>query len=532
MVTVVVKLTTSFVRGGKMKLIDPDAVTVEDAHDGNNPTRPVVRPRELAPQLHRVDVLLKGHAQPKSPAATSKVRLAIANETATLLDKQLMVRGDPAPDGSLTPFTKMKLDWKRAYGGIGCADNPLGTGFGSATSSPPNIMPISGEDRTVGFGPIPHSFASRKKLLGSVPKKQISETIARIPASFDWGYFQAAPIDQQLEALRGDEWLMLDGFDPKLCPLRTRLPGAKALAKIYGHEQVGTPDTVPLTIDMVMIDTDAHKCAMVHRGSFPLMNEDALNAFVVAGSYELVDEPALWPESANDLDLEPYVPITSPNVRTAVPAIPRGLTTTAAMDTAANRKASGATLPFADGASEHQKAGDIPLTGTFVMGGDDDVSTMPISDAGQPRKTDGEIPGAPWAKVAARPVVAPVIGATTSPGEAKLSRRKKKDADDEARPTEAKAAEAKAAEAKAAEAKAAEAKAAEEGKAKERAALKAAEEAERAEQRRKQEAARFAEEQQAARQEAARRAIEEAGKKRDAAKNLQKNIYGSFKTKK
>ena len=39
---------------------------------------------------------------------------------------------------------------------------------------------------------------------------------AEIPDDFDWSYYQSAPLDQQIERLDGDEWILLQGLDAEL----------------------------------------------------------------------------------------------------------------------------------------------------------------------------------------------------------------------------------------------------------------------------------------------------------------------------
>jgi hypothetical protein len=518
MATIVVKITAAFTANGIMRIVEPDPIVVDDEHVDHNPMSGVLVPRELAPQLHRVDVLLAGHACAPPGASQAIVRLSLSQKHGSVLDKSLLVVGD-LEDGQPQPFERVRLGWEHAYGGIGNADNPLGTGFGSATTKAPNILlPDGPRDVPVGFGPIPASFPIRKKLLAGTPQKALKRMIADIPAHFDWSYFQCAPPDQRIDALKGDEWLLLDGVDPSGDPIRTRLPGATAVANVYGADEAGVPGSIPLRADMLEIDADRGRCSVVHRGSFPLLHLDAINQFVVAGSYELSDEPVLWPEP-DDLEIAPFAPVGSAAAKPSPT-----FDATAALDPSALAAAAHETLPFAKRAARDRSAAHPP------------ASIQPL-------------PGAPWAKdVPVDPVqlpsgaatvstvmVSPLAGMSEDEARAALARRRaakasaKVDAANETsapKPTAEMTAEREAADrardeaAREAARKQAEADTEREAAAQREAAA-----------RRNAEAERFALEQQAAEAEEARRKVEQEAKKRQAAELLRNDMYGGFKRK-
>jgi hypothetical protein len=261
MVTAIVKMTLSIQDDGLLTLVDPEPIRRADEHEAGQPTGSLVGACETAPLLQRVDVLLTGHAYAPEGATEMTARLMLAGDGGTVLDKALTVTGDRDEAGSAQPFGRLKLGYERAFGGIGFADNPLGTGFGPSTSKPPNIAyPGDPQERTAGFGAIPASFPARKKLLGDTPRSALAQSVVTIPQGFDWRFFQAAPGDQQVEVLRGNEWLMLEGFHPQKERLRGQLPGVTAVAKIYGHELAGAPDTVPLRLDMLQVVAVSLSC--------------------------------------------------------------------------------------------------------------------------------------------------------------------------------------------------------------------------------------------------------------------------------
>lgn len=589
MATVVAKVTASFAIDGVMGVVDPVPVRVEDEHDGGHPMRSLVGARELAPQLYKVDVLMVGHAYPQKGAAQTRVRLAMEHSGAWVINKMVTVYGDRSEGGSPEPFDELRLGWEKAFGGIGHPDNPLGTGFGSTTTTAPNVIYSDGRDAPASFGPIPQSFPSRKRLLAGVSRKQVTEGIAEVPSTFNWAYFQAAPADQQLEALHGDEWLHLEGIHPGMRRIRTRLPGVHVVTKVYGHAAAGVPNMIPMRADMVLVEPDELRAALVYRGSFPVMRPKALSSMIIAAGIERVDEPMLWPESTDDLSVLPYEDATVDGKAASIQAppsnaAPRPFEGTFALDpdqltssaskplpfaaggagqtAPPSRGAPNAGLPFGGGPRGDEKVPDShPLAGTMSITDEQPLpASMPFPVAERkPPSAPREIPGAPWASTPAAPVIPPqpdaVVTATGVPPKARTMLAHEMDSalsdlGKTAPPTvpgaSTKAAQKKVAREEAKRKKEAELEAKERAD-KERAAkeqvaeekaererLAAEEEAEakaaaEAEARREQEAETFRKEQREAELEAKRRAEEEAAKKRDAAKKLRDNIYGGFK---
>ncbi len=139
-------------------------------------------------------------------------------------------------------------------------------------------------------------WPSRRRLLGRTPHKALEGPILEIPDDFDWSYFQAAPPDQRVEALVGDEWLVLAGLHPTLAALRTRLPGARAVALVHGLSAFGVTEGQPLdlVLDTLHVDGDRQSCSLVWRRSFPLAEEAALAAVRVVVGVEVPGAPPAW----------------------------------------------------------------------------------------------------------------------------------------------------------------------------------------------------------------------------------------------
>ncbi|MBI4704496.1 MAG: DUF2169 domain-containing protein [Deltaproteobacteria bacterium] len=286
--TVFVKATFQLVAGSVMTPLDPEPIRTADGPDGSG--RWAVR--ETAPALPRAEVVLVGHARPSAPAARARVRLAVLRDDVALLDKTLEVWGDRArPEAEPARFDKIPLGYARTWGGAQSEMNPAGTGLGASAGCPPNVLDPARPGEPVGFAPLPASFPARQRLLGGHPRGKIEQELAEVPADFDWSYFQAAPVDQRVDELSGDEWIELDGMCPEHPQLRTRLPGLRPLARVFAAAPSAAPDAVPLRLDTVHIDADARRCSLLWRGSFPVASPEEAADLVI--SCALVADPAV-----------------------------------------------------------------------------------------------------------------------------------------------------------------------------------------------------------------------------------------------
>lgn len=313
-VTVIAKATFAFAPDADMPCVAPEPVVRSEVHHGKNPTKSVRRTTDLAPYLARADVVFAGHAHAtavsaagQSPEAartrpppgdavptlrTRPVRLAVFHAGGTRLDKTLLAQ-DPAG------FQSLPITYERAFGGLGFLDNPFGTGA-EAGSPAPNIVDPKDPRRPASFAPLGRAFPPRKRLLGSTPRAQLEGPIVEIPDDFDWTYFQAAPPDQRIDALTGTEWLVLEGLHPTLPLLRTRLPSARGLSRVYGLGQLGVAEgqMLELTADTLRIDGDEQRCTVVWRRSFPIPGEAALASLRIVAGVEVGGAALRWEEAS------------------------------------------------------------------------------------------------------------------------------------------------------------------------------------------------------------------------------------------
>lgn len=242
---------------------------------------------EIAPRKPSTDVTLVGHAHVPAGVA-SPVRLAVYNDSGPLLDKTLEVLRE-ANEATLP------LIYEHAYGGPAHPDNPVGVG--AADDKEPRIRYRGMATHTAGFAPVSASWVGRAKRLGALSAKALSAAIPTFPAGFDWSYFQAAPYDQQIPFLKGDEWIIVLGAHPEHQPLRTRLPSATAEARV---SNAGALSTKPfsLTLDGLHIDMEAMRCHVTWRGDVTVASEAALAEARVEAALGLPDAPITWSDAA------------------------------------------------------------------------------------------------------------------------------------------------------------------------------------------------------------------------------------------
>jgi hypothetical protein len=230
---------------------------------------------DLAPYLAQTDVWLTGHAvrhghagrdggRPQTPGRFLEVRLALVRDGEAILDKSIEL--DPR---AATP------------GRSGVAPQ----------------VPIP------SMGPLSRSWPIRRQRLGTADPRRLEGAAIDVPESFDWTYFQAAPLDQRIGPLRGDEWLLLEGVHPTLPRIETQLPGARAVARLYGPFPAGFRP-LPLVLDTVRVDADKRCCLLSWRGHFPVAGEETLASLHVMAGVELPGRTLVWRGSAASTEVE------------------------------------------------------------------------------------------------------------------------------------------------------------------------------------------------------------------------------------
>ena len=212
------------------------------------------------------------------------------------------------------PFSRIPLVYEHSYGGPGWDENPVGVGHaghadqvgGSPLS--PNLVCPNHPGRTIGFGPIARGWAPRGAKLNESLRTAIDRADPEVPTAFDWGYFQAAPPDQRIPYLSGDEWVLLENLHPRFPRVRARLPEGHARR---GGSMGSTPGSLwGSSVGSRLIACTSMAtwgtCFVTWRAVVPITEGVQLSALSVVLGVATQWSPVQWP--AMDPTLAPTAP--------------------------------------------------------------------------------------------------------------------------------------------------------------------------------------------------------------------------------
>ena len=283
-------------------LLEQRPLTAEGFVEGDDErTGEAVYPGDFADWKPRADLLLRGtaHAPEGKPVRELGVRFAVG-----AWSKSLRVVGPRFwSDGLLqsstepVPFTRMPLDFAHAFGGPGYARNPSGKGV--TTLELPNVElpgePVrSRRDKVTpaSFGPLSSTWPDRAGKVGREYGPAWKKTRAPFYAEdFDFGHFNAAPPDQQLEGyLRGDEEVTFQNLHEGAQVFSVRLPALRLRA--FVKDDKGEVREARMNLDTLFADMDDGRLLLTWRGLVPVREDDLADVAVVfIASEPLADAP-------------------------------------------------------------------------------------------------------------------------------------------------------------------------------------------------------------------------------------------------
>ena len=286
--TVVCKATYTLAPEVSPLADEQEAINEQDNHWDDDPRRSVEAPGDLAPFKPRADVLLVGYAYAprKEPVLSLKARLLVGevDKTIEVFCQRLWTKEGTLRDGAR--WTRMPLRYERAAGGpdtwnpVGVSDDVRPDTYGQRVV--PNLQPPelhlsqpSDVIRPVGFGPLAESWLIRQERLGERAQSWNDSGPLESPlidGDFDALFFQAAPLDQQVDALRADEPIVLENLHIDHPCLVTSLPGVepRAFVDLPGRE----PLALALVADTLWIDTARGICTLTWRGRIAVERHD------------------------------------------------------------------------------------------------------------------------------------------------------------------------------------------------------------------------------------------------------------------
>ena len=229
------------------------------------------------------------------------------------------------------PFTRMELRYERSFGGSGYNKNPVGKGYskiideaGAKVRPLPNIEDLRNlvdspgkQPEPAGFGPFSSLWEQRSSKLGTYKGSWQKERWPWFPKDFDWGYYNAAPFDMQVDGyLKGDETLYFENLHCKYLKYKSCLPGINARAFVYKSD-AHKPDSsdynplyfteIRLNLDTLWVDMDAEKLVLVWRGVTDILSEDYEEIKHVFIASEKINEKSRSKEYYYDLFLKQFV---------------------------------------------------------------------------------------------------------------------------------------------------------------------------------------------------------------------------------
>ena len=215
-----------------------------DVHHGDPADTAVRAESDFVPVKVRPEVLLDAKAMAPPGRQATSLEVALRGPS---LDKRALVTGErrwtagafglraSAP----APFSAMPLAWHLAFGGTDRTSddparhrsdmrNPLGRGYldtDSDAASDGTPLPCIerpdallktrlGRPEPIGFGPVPRFAAARVRFAGTYDQHWQDHVLPFLPGDFDDRYFQAAPEDQQVEALSEGTAFMCLNMNP------------------------------------------------------------------------------------------------------------------------------------------------------------------------------------------------------------------------------------------------------------------------------------------------------------------------------
>lgn len=298
------KQTFDLESGKPIPAAEPLPLAGMDLFEGETEESPVRYESDFVPFKPATDLLCAAHAWAPRGEPTSEV---IVTFGVGRFEKKIRVIGDRIwkkkllglahVPSSPQPFVSMPITFERAFGGrdgkYSFEANPLGRGYhrsvtGLAGKPLPNLEDPASliehwrhRPAPRSFGPVGRAWLPRRALLGTFGKKWTKERAPELPEDFDERFYDAAPMDQQLDGyLRGDETVRAVNLHPDHPELVFRLPGDRLRCIVADPERPVFQGEVPLRCDTLWLDMDALTLVLVWRGR--------------AGVEKVGADPELW----------------------------------------------------------------------------------------------------------------------------------------------------------------------------------------------------------------------------------------------
>jgi hypothetical protein len=315
-----------------------DPIVPTDRYWHDDPREALRAPTDLVPFKRRAEVILVGHAYaPHGPARSVLTRLCVAgaDKLVDVFSERVFTMEGQLREAS-PPFVKSPLVWRYAAGGPGTS-NPVGIAS-DATPDPygqrliPRFQPpglhITRPDQvipTLGYGPIAPTWPERitKLYHHAATWDPLRWNQRPLPRDIDVAYFNAATADQQVDAIRADERIVMENLHPDYPRLVTNLAPVTPEAVV---ERPGQPaEAVPFVCDTMWIDTDRGVCALTWRARILLDSPNAPGRVLVKANGAVEEAYPVPAAAARVAERTAVAPSVAP-----APSVPAPAATTAA----------------------------------------------------------------------------------------------------------------------------------------------------------------------------------------------------------
>jgi uncharacterized protein YjbI with pentapeptide repeats len=226
------------------------------------------------------------------------------------LEKSLLVFGERYwLDGHATapaPFDAMRVDWRHAYGGPQCAENPLGLGCSPRRVSGMDVVPLPNVESPrqrvsrpgsitppAGFDAIPPDWPQRMARMGSAyGQAWLEQSFPGFPADMDFRFFNAAPEDQwwiERQEVPARAAYEIHNMHPHRAVQQGHLPDWRA--RCFARRRAGDAlEEIDLRLTTVWFFPHRDCVAMIWHGALPIQEDDAADIAHVMPALELSEE--------------------------------------------------------------------------------------------------------------------------------------------------------------------------------------------------------------------------------------------------
>ncbi|MHB8885016.1 MAG: DUF2169 family type VI secretion system accessory protein [Methylovirgula sp.] len=256
------------------------------------------------------ELLVAGHVKAPNGSAVRAMMLEIGLGS---IAKRVAVFGDrywmPGAGGFVftepQPFSEMKIDLRRMYGGANHPQNTLGVGYQAVRlidaqqiSPLPNfedprrlIRSVEETPPPVGLGPIDMQARDRMKYAGTFDKAWQENIAPHPPLDTDPRVYSMAPEDQRIAGyFVGDEPLRVYGMTGDEPSYAGCLPGLRARAFVMRTSEPAGLFELDMKLDTVLLLGSHRKGVVVFRGTIPVADVDAKDAAAVMIAYERIHD--------------------------------------------------------------------------------------------------------------------------------------------------------------------------------------------------------------------------------------------------